>query len=93
MQGWLYFTQTGNAIITLGWTGFATNGHYISGQHARFVEGATISKEQGYLGFTYKNKFKYKIDFVTKFNRELVKMKRSGEIDAVVQNFLVRLEK
>ncbi|PCI26576.1 MAG: ABC transporter substrate-binding protein [SAR324 cluster bacterium] len=57
--------------------------------HANFVMGAIISQEQGYLGFTYrdKGKYDYKIDFVTEFNQQFLILKKSGKIDAIIRNF------
>ena len=59
------------------------------GGYTRITEGATISKEQGFLGFTAmdKEKFHYKEDFVKKFNNAIYDMKKNGEIQNIVDRF------
>ena len=55
-------------------------------------EGAVISREQGFLGFTDKDsgRFPYKADFIAEFNAIIVKMRTSGEINNIVSQFLGR---
>jgi polar amino acid transport system substrate-binding protein len=59
-----------------------------------FIESTVVSKEKGYLGFTDNDKdhFSFKMDFVTKFNYALVKMKNSGELDKIIDTFLGKLQ-
>ncbi len=65
------------------------SGKYDELKHAKIVEGATISKEQGYLGFTAmdKGKFHYKEDFVRKFNIAIYDMRKTGELQNIVDRF------
>jgi len=54
-------------------------------------ETAVISSNQGYLGYTDINtekRFPYKKDFSIKFDIEIFKMKRSGEIQQIVDRFV-----
>lgn len=53
-----------------------------------FVKGTQISNENGYLAFSKQNKAPYRDDFVVKFNKVLMEMKKSGEIDMIVSEFL-----
>lgn len=50
---------------------------------AFFVEGATLSHEQGYLGFTNRDQgtFDYKADFIRSLNAALVELEREGVIE------------
>lgn len=53
------------------------------------VKGATISAEQGFLGFaTNGAKFTYKDDFKQQYLTVLKQMKESGEIDTIITDFL-----
>ncbi len=58
--------------------------------HARLIEGATISLEQGFIGFTDRDqgRFGYKDDFIKRFNTILYEMRRSGELGRIVDRFL-----
>ncbi|WP_028866255.1 substrate-binding periplasmic protein [Psychromonas aquimarina] len=48
-----------------------------------------ISAEQGYLGIvTDGSKFPYKDDFKKQYNRVLTEMKKSGEVQQIVDNYL-----
>lgn len=60
------------------------------GRHARLVEGATISIEQGFLGFTNtdKGKFPFKEDFKKKFDIIIYDMRRNGELQRIVNDFV-----
>lgn len=56
---------------------------------ASLVKGATISAEQGFLGFaTEGGKFAYKDDFKQQYLKVLKQMKESGEIDTIIADFL-----
>ena len=51
----------------------------------------TISRNEGYLGYTNinaKQNFPYKDDFTLKFDIEIYKMKRNGELNKIVNNFV-----
>lgn len=78
--------------VLLAWQQMKEDKLYIPEKHADFVQGATISKEPGYLAFTSNDddKFFFKIDFVTQFNYELIKLKLSGEIDKIIKTFLAQ---
>ena len=53
------------------------------------VEGATISSEQGFLGFaTNGGKFPFKDDFKAQYHKILSGMKESGEVDQIVNDFI-----
>ena len=54
------------------------------GEDAKLVEGATIASETGHLGFTAKDSFPFKNDFLQKFNAILAEMKKSGEIQKII---------
>lgn len=53
-------------------------------------EGAVISTEQGYLGFTAvdNGRYPFKDEFVAEFNRVITRMRSSGEIGEIVEDFL-----
>jgi polar amino acid transport system substrate-binding protein len=59
------------------------------GKHARLEEAAVIGREQGFLGFTDRDKgrFPYKTDFLKQFNTIIYQMRRTGEIDRIAQDF------
>jgi polar amino acid transport system substrate-binding protein len=54
------------------------------------VEAAVISTDAVYMGFTDRDqgKFYYKRDFVKKFNNEIYKMKKQGEILSIYNEYL-----
>jgi polar amino acid transport system substrate-binding protein len=60
------------------------------GAHAKLLVGATISVEQGHLGYTDRDegRFAYKADFVKQFNAIIKEMKKSGDIQRIVDEFL-----
>jgi polar amino acid transport system substrate-binding protein len=60
-----------------------------AGRHAKLLEGATISIEQGFLGFTDKDKgkFPFKDDFVKKFDTIIYEMRKNGELQRIVNDF------
>jgi polar amino acid transport system substrate-binding protein len=59
------------------------------GIHAKLLEGATISVEKGFLGFTDRDngKFPFKGDFVRKFNTVLHEMQKTGELKKIMDDF------
>ncbi|WP_434656586.1 substrate-binding periplasmic protein [Chromobacterium violaceum] len=62
-------------------------GLYREGQLA---EAATVSEEQGYVGFTDRDggRFPYKQDFIRELNQALAGMKRDGTVDRIVGHAL-----
>jgi len=53
------------------------------------TQGATISSEQGVLGFTSKDaRFPYKEDFKNQYINLLKKMKTNGEIQEIINDFI-----
>ncbi|WP_394392107.1 substrate-binding periplasmic protein [Shewanella woodyi] len=67
------------------------NGMYDEGgKHARLMEGATISIEQGFLAFTAigADKFPHMDDFILKFNTVIYAMRRSGELQKILDDFV-----
>ncbi|WP_157760172.1 substrate-binding periplasmic protein [Chromobacterium violaceum] len=62
-------------------------GLYREGQLA---EAATVSEEQGYVGFTDRDggRFPYKQDFIRELNQVLAGMKRDGTVDRIVGHAL-----
>lgn len=56
------------------------------GKYDIIIEGPTLSVENGYLGFTNRDKgvFTYKEDFKKKFNAIIIEMKKSGKIDEII---------
>jgi len=73
------------------WNQLKASGKYDEHKgYAALLEGATITTEQGFLGFTNRDqgKFDYKDDFVKKFDTIIYEMRRSGEIQRMVQRFL-----
>lgn len=60
------------------------------GKHAKLIEGASIAIEQGFLGFTDKDdgKFSYKDDFLKKFNMAIYDMRKSGELEGIIDDYL-----
>lgn len=56
------------------------------------AEAAVISQENGFLGYTRsdKGRFPFKDDFIQQFNAALAELKRSGEIDQIVNRELGR---
>lgn len=63
---------------------------YEEGRDARFVEGPTISTEQGFLGFTDRDngKFEYKEDFIRKFDTIIYEMRKKGELQKIVEKYV-----
>jgi polar amino acid transport system substrate-binding protein len=59
------------------------------GKHAQLVEAAVIGVEQGFLGYTDrdKGKFAFKTDFARKFDTVIYQMKRQGEIERIAQKY------
>jgi len=52
-------------------------------------QSAIISQEQGFLGFSTRGaRYPFKNDFKKQYSNILEKMKKSGEIDAIVERFL-----
>lgn len=64
-------------------------GEYEGLKNATIIEGATITTEQGFLGFTAtdKGKFHYKKDFVKKFNIEIYNMRKNGELQDILDRY------
>ncbi len=60
------------------------------GKHAKLLEGAPITIEQGFLGFTDRDngKFSFKDDFVRKFDTVIYEMRKSGEVQEIVDDFV-----
>ncbi|MDP6777882.1 MAG: ABC transporter substrate-binding protein [Candidatus Latescibacteria bacterium] len=58
--------------------------------HAGIVEGATVATEQGYLGFTGRDggRFPFKDHFVEELNAIIDEMKKSGEVQGIVDKYL-----
>ncbi len=56
----------------------------------KLIEGATISIEQGFLGYTDRDnhKFLYKADFVKKLDAVIYEMRRSGELKRIIDEYL-----
>lgn len=57
----------------------------------KFKEAATISTNEGYLGYTDINaekNFPFKKDFTIKFDIEIYKMKKSGELQKIIDSFI-----
>ena len=67
-------------------------GEYNEAKQEKLVEGATISVEYGFLGFTDRDnsKFPYKKEFLMKFDSVLYQMKKSGEVQQIVEQYLKR---
>ncbi|WP_199911738.1 type 2 periplasmic-binding domain-containing protein [Dongshaea marina] len=66
-------------------------GEYQEGvRHAKLLEGATISIEQGFLGFTDKDKgkFPYKTDFIKEFDTVIYSMRRTGELQEIIESYV-----
>ena len=62
------------------------------GRHTELVEGATISIEQGFLGFSAKGdeRFPFKDDFVKKFDQVIYQMRQQGELEKIIQSFVAQ---
>jgi polar amino acid transport system substrate-binding protein len=60
------------------------------GKHAKLIEGITISIEQGFLALTDRDhsKYDYKEDFLKKFNTIIYDMRRTGELQEIVEQFI-----
>ena len=58
-------------------------------EQENLVEAAVISTDAVYMGFTNRDqgRFYYKDDFVKKFNNELYKMKKRGEIKRIYEEY------
>lgn len=52
-----------------------------------FYIAATVSKESGYLGFSKTFKAEWKSKFINEFNKIIIEMKKSGEIDNIINSF------
>ncbi|OMH39387.1 ABC transporter substrate-binding protein [Motiliproteus sp. MSK22-1] len=67
-----------------------SQGKYAPGdKHAHLVEGATITLEQGFLGYTDRDngKFAFKPDFQKQFDVQIYEMRRSGELQNIIDQF------
>ncbi len=51
-------------------------------------EGIRISSENGYIAYSAENNPVYKEDFIEKFNEVILEMKKKGEIEAIVHEFI-----
>ncbi len=83
-----------NDRVSIQWTLAALKRDQLydeGGKHAALVEAAVIGVEQGFLGFTDRDKgrFPFKTDFARKFSEVIYQMKRSGEIDRIAQAFFI----
>ncbi len=67
-----------------------TNGEYDESIHGKLASLMEISKEQGYLGFTNKDKgrFGFRNDFIRKFVAEIQEMKENGEIEEILNAYI-----
>ncbi len=45
--------------------------------------------QYGYLGFTDKGKFPFKMDFVKQFNEQITNMKKSGKITQIIHEYIL----
>lgn len=67
------------------------NGEYDeAGKHVVLMEGATVSIEQGFVGFTDmdKGKYPFKEDFKKQLDVVIYNMRRTGEMQKIVNDFL-----
>jgi len=81
-----------NDRISIEWTkkSLKRDGLYDEGgKHAVLVEAVVIGMEQGFLGYTDRDKgrFPFKTDFVKKFDAIIYQMHRQGEIARIAQEF------
>jgi len=60
------------------------------GRHAKILEGATVTFESGFVGYTDRDngRFTYKRDFVQKLDNVIYKMQRDGSINKIVDDFV-----
>jgi len=65
------------------------SGDLTAAEQEDLVEAAVISTDAVYMGFTNRDqgRFYYKEDFVKNFNNELYKMKKSGEIKQIYEEY------
>jgi len=68
------------------------SGEYNPDRHHLLTEGATISLEQGFLGITARDfgRFYFKEDFLRKFDSVIYGMRKSGELQQMVDDFIAR---
>lgn len=67
------------------------NGAYDEGgKHSVLVEGPSVNIEWGYLGITNRDqgKYAYKEEFLKEFDKIVTKMKESGEIEKIINDFV-----
>jgi len=64
-------------------------GVYLEGKHASLVEGAIITQEQGFLGYTDHDdgRFPFKTDFHKQLDAQLYQMRRSGELQQIIDSY------
>ncbi|WP_199911739.1 substrate-binding periplasmic protein [Dongshaea marina] len=68
-----------------------SSGEYLPGEKGvQIFEGATISTEQAFVGFTNRDngKFSFKQDFLRQFNSILYEMQRRGELQQLREEFV-----
>lgn len=60
------------------------------GRHVNLIEGATVSIEQGFLGFTDRDegRFAFKQDFKQQFDIIIYDMRRSGELQKIINDYI-----
>ncbi|MEH6628468.1 MAG: ABC transporter substrate-binding protein [Motiliproteus sp.] len=76
--------------INLELLSLRNSGEYREGStHAKLVEGATVTLEQGFLGYTDRDqgKFAYKSDFQKQLDIQIYEMRRTGELQQIMDNF------
>ena len=77
-----------NDAISIRWDlkKLQNEGHY---DGKSIIEGAVISSEQGYLGIiTDGQNYPFKQDFAKQYHKVLAEMKRKGEIEKIVSQFV-----
>ncbi|WP_346790592.1 substrate-binding periplasmic protein [Chromobacterium indicum] len=87
IRGHLDCYQNDKLAIDMELAKLQRQGLYRDGQLA---EAATVSEEQGYVGFTDRDdgRFPYKQDFIRELNQALAGMKRDGTVDRIVGRVL-----
>jgi polar amino acid transport system substrate-binding protein len=51
------------------------------------ITGAVVNSEMGYLGYSKKFESDWKQDFIEKFNKALIELKKTGEIEKMIQKY------
>lgn len=71
----------------------ASGEYWQGGTSAELIEGATVTLEQGFLGYTDRDRgeFHFKAHFQRQLDTQIYNMRRSGELQSIVDNYILNM--